>query len=142
MWTWFGIAIALIVVEVSTVDLVAIWFALSALIMGVVTGIATDLEVVWQVVIFVALSSAFLVATRPFVKKIMQRRKGSETNLELVVGHTALVVEKIENEYGRGAVKINGLVWSARSVSGDAIEKDELVTVKEIQGNKVFVERK
>ena len=142
MWTWFGIAIALIVVEVSTVDLVAIWFALSALIMGVVTGIATDLEVVWQVVIFVALSSAFLVATRPFVKKIMQRRKGGETNLELIVEHTALVVEKIENEYGRGAVKINGLVWSARSVSGDAIEKDELVTVKEIQGNKVLVERK
>lgn len=142
MWTWFAVAIGLIIVECATVELVALWFALAALVMGVVTGIATEIELIWQILIFLVLSSIFLAATRPLVKKLMAKRKGGETNLELIVEHTALVTEKIENEYERGAVKINGLIWSARSLDGSPIEKDTLVTVKEIQGNKVIVVKK
>lgn len=140
MWIWFGVAIALLVTEACTVDLIAVWFGFAALIMGVITGIAPTLGVGWQVAIFTVLSASLLLATRPLVKKLLARKKDSETNLELVIGHRALVVEEI-NDFERGAVRINGLVWTARSEDGSVIEKDTFVIVKEIRGNKVVVNK-
>ena len=140
MWIWFGVAITLLVIECCTVDLVAAWFAVSALVMGVITGAAPTLSVGWQITIFILLSIALLFATRPLVKKILLRKKNGETNLDLVIGHRALVVEEI-NDFEQGAVRINGLVWTARSEDGSVIEKDAFVIVKEIRGNKVIVNK-
>lgn len=139
MWLWFGLTVGLLTVEIATTELVAVWFAVSALILGVVTAFFPSLGVVWQIVIFVVLSVILVLATRPLVKKIMKRNKNKETNLELVLNHTAVVVEEICNDLEKGAVKINGLIWNARAQDGENIKKDELVTVKEIRGNKAVV---
>ncbi|MBQ8230160.1 MAG: NfeD family protein [Clostridia bacterium] len=139
---WIGLAVVLFIVELTTTDLVAVWFALAALAMGIVTAIFDELHVVWQVVIFVALSTLLVILTRRFVRKLLQRRKDQETNLELVVNHTAMVVEDIDNDREAGAIKINGLIWSARSADGEKIDKETLVTVREIKGNKAIVVKK
>jgi len=140
MWLWFGLAVGLFVIELCTVDLVSVWFACASLVVGIVAAIFPELDIVWQLAIFVGLSAALFLATRPFVKRFMQRKKGQETNLDLIVGSTARVTERIENDAEAGAVKVGGLVWTARSVDGSLIEVGEIVTVKEIKGNKVFVE--
>ncbi len=141
-WVWFGLAIALIVVECFTVDLVAVWFAVSALVMGIIASIFSELGVWWQILIFLLLASVLLIATRPLVKKFLKKSKNSETNLELILGHTGIVTEKIENDLSQGSVKINGLVWTARSSDNSVIDQDTLVIVKEIIGNKLIVEKK
>ena len=141
MWIWFGLALLLVVAELCTIDLVAIWFAISALILGILAAIFTELQWGWQALIFVVLSVGLFLATRPFVKKFMRRKKGQETNLELIVGNTARVVETVENSREIGAVKINGLIWTARSIDGSVLEVDELVLVREIKGNKLIVEK-
>ena len=139
---WLGIAIALLVVELLTTELVAVWFALSGFVTCIVVAIFPALDPIWQTVIFAALSAALLLCTRKLVKKLMKRKNGQETNLELIVNHTAQVVEDIDNDLEKGAVKINGLVWSARSMDGEKIEKGVLVTVCQISGNKLKVQRK
>ena len=139
MWIWFALAVALFIVEAATTDLVAVWFALSALALGAIAGLAPNLQVVWQTLIFVALSGVLVAATRPLAQKLKRRGKDTETNLELVVGHKALVTEDINNDMEQGAVKINGLIWTARSQNGETVAKDTLVVVKEIQGNKAIV---
>ncbi|MBE7090423.1 MAG: NfeD family protein [Clostridiales bacterium] len=141
MWVWFGIAVALFVVEIATADLVAVWFALSSMVLGIITGVASGLDLIWQILIFVILSAVLLVATRPFAKWLKRRAGNAETNLELVLNHKGIVVEEINNDLSEGAVKINGLVWSARSVNGEIIENGALVTVKEIHGNKAIVSK-
>ena len=140
MWIWFGIAVALLIVELATTELVAVWFSAAALVLGVIVAIFPTLDIVWQVLIFVVLSAALVAATRPLVKKLMKRGKNRETNLELIVNHKALVVEEINNDMEQGAVKINGLVWNARAENGETIVKDTLVVVKNIQGNKAIVQ--
>ena len=139
---WIGLAVVLFIVELTTTDLVAVWFALASLVLAIVTAIFSKLSVVWQVVIFVALSALLVILTRRFVRKLLQRRKDQETNLELVVNHTAMVVEDIDNDREAGANKINGLIWSARSADGEKIGKEALVTVCEIKGNKAIVVKK
>ena len=53
-----------------------------------------------------------------------------------------MVVEEINNIKGQGAVKLNGLVWTARSENDEIIQADEIVTFKKIDGNKAIVIRK
>ena len=72
----------------------------------------------------------------------MQRHKEQETNLELVLNHTGIVIEDINNDLAVGSVKINGIIWSARSEDGSVILQDTLVLVKKIDGNKLIVEVK
>ena len=141
-WIWFIVAVAFLIIEALTVDLVSVWFAASALIMGVVAAIFPELDVWWEIGIFVALSSVLVLSTRKLVKKFFKRKKGQETNLELNIGHTAIVVEEIDNLHEKGSVKINGLIWTARSENGEIIEEGALVVFKSISGNKAFVERK
>ena len=139
---WLGVMIALIAVELFTVDLVAVWFALSALVMVIITAVFPEMFFVWQFCIFLVLSAALLLSTRKMVKRLMRRKKDQETNLELIVNHTGRVVEEINNDLELGAVKINGIVWSARSENGEIIAENKLVRILQIKGNKLIVEIK
>ncbi len=142
-WFWLSLTVGLIVVEVATVQLVSVWFALSAMITTFVTLIFDDLSIAWQATIFVVLSIALLVATRPLVKMLLKKRgEKQKTNLELYIDKEAVVVEDIDNLNGTGAIKINGMIWSARSKDENTISKDEIVVFKEISGNKAIVIRK
>ena len=146
VWFWLALAIALLVLELITVQLVSIWFSIgagaTAIVLAIVEGAGGNLGIAWQVVIFAVVSGVLLLFTRKLAMKLLKRGKNQETNLELNIGKTAVVTEKIDNVRGEGAVKINGLEWSARSLDDSVIEKDELVIFKEIRGNKALVERK
>ena len=136
---WLGVMLVSLGVEFFTVELIAVWFACSALVMVVITAIFPEMFFVWQFCIFLVLATALLLCTRKLVKKLMARKKDQETNLELIVNHTARVVEDIDNDLEAGAAKINGIIYSARSENGKKIAVGELVTVIQIQGNKLIV---
>lgn len=139
---WLCFALVLLAVELLTVDLVAVWFAISSLILVIITAIFPELHLIWQIVIFVSASLALLLSTRKLVKKLMKRRKEQETNLELILDHTGVVVEDINNDLAVGSVKINGIVWSARSKDDTDIPSGSLVIVEKIDGNKLIVSLK
>ncbi len=136
---WLCVALVLLVIEIITVDLFAIWFAIASLVLVIITAIFQNLQLVWQIAIFLSLSTILLVSTRKLVKKLLQKRNGSETNLELILNHTGIVVEEINNDLAQGAVKVNSIIWSARSLGGENISENTLVTVCKIDGNKLIV---
>lgn len=138
---WLCFALVLLTIELITIDLVAVWFALSSLIMVIITAIFPKLELIWQLVIFITLSTTLLLSTRKLVKKLMQKRNGNETNLELILNHNAIVIEEINNDLSLGAVRINGIIWNARSLDGNVIADGALVSVVKIDGNKLIVEK-
>ena len=140
-WIWFVVAVAFLFIEMMTTDLVSIWFAASALVMGIVAAIFEELHVGWQIGIFVVLSAVLFFATRKLVKKFFKRNKEQETNLELVVGHNAVVTGEVDNLLEKGEIKINGLFWSARSVDGEKIPEGEIVSIEKISGNKALVKK-
>ena len=133
----WGIAtVVFIVIELVTIGLASIWFALGSLcaLIAALLGAKLWLQIVW----FVVISIATLILTRPLVKKYINA-KTSPTNADRILGGIGIVKERIDNISGTGAVWGDGKMWSARSADGSVIEVGSLVTVKEIQGVKLIV---
>lgn len=133
---WAVMLVAFIVIEAVTAQLVTIWFAVGTLASLIAQMLGAEVWLQW--VIFVAVSAIVLAATRPLVKKFA-KAKVQPTNADRCIGQTAVVTEKIDNIAGKGAVKVGGVLWTARSETGDVIEENKEVTVTKIDGVKLIV---
>lgn len=136
---WVVALVVFLIVEAVTAGLVSIWFVFGSLVALICAalGAAVWLQIFW----FVIVSVATLVLTRPLVKRYVDSRSVA-TNADRSIGRAAVVTERIDNLAATGAVKLDGVVWTARSTDDAvAIETGERVTVHAIEGVKLIVER-
>ena len=133
---WGAATAVFLAVELATVGLTSIWFALGSAAALVLALLHAALWL--QIACFVAVSAAALVLTRPLAKKFINSRT-QPTNADRVVGAEALVRERIDNLEETGAVAVDGKVWTARSAGGGVIEPGVIVTVERIDGVKLIV---
>ena len=134
---WAVAVIAFVILELATVGLASIWFALGALcaLIAALLGAPVWLQVVW----FVIVSVATLLLTRPLAKKYINS-KTMATNADRVIGGKAVVKERIDELAGTGAVLADGKMWTARTADGSVAEPGDIVTVLEIRGVRLIVE--
>ncbi len=134
---WLLVAIAAAVSEGMTFGLVAIWFVPGALA-AMLTSFFVD--AIWvQVAVFLALSVLTLVLTKTVFKKHLPQHKSTRMNVDALIGDHGIVVEEINNLRETGSVKINALIWTARSTDDSVIlPAGTLVTIKEISGVKLI----
>ena len=132
---WFAFCLLLIFVEITTVNLVSIWFAIGAFF-AMVMALFSDVFLL-QVIIFIISSIVTLLITKPLVKKC--RKTGIEaTNYDRVIGKHAEVIKKITpDDYGQ--VKVLGSTWTA--VCDKVCDVSEKVIVKRVDGVKLVVEK-
>lgn len=138
-WTWIGwliLMVMFLIIEGTSVALISIWFAAGSL--GALLAAVLNAPLWAQITVFLVVSATLLACLRPFVKKFI-RPKITATNVDSVIGSVGYVTEDIDNLSARGQVKLGGMVWSARSTSGDPICKDTKIKVDRIEGVKVFV---
>ena len=136
---WVVALVVFLIVEAVTAGLESIWFVFGSLVALICAalGAAVWLQIFW----FVIVSVATLVLTRPLVKRYVDSRSVA-TNADRSIGRAAVVTERIDNLAATGAVKLDGVVWTARSTDDAvAIETGERVTVRAIEGVKLIVER-
>ena len=136
---WVVALVVFLIVEAVTAGLVSIWFVFGSLVALICAALGAA---VWlQIFSFVIVSVATLVLTRPLVKRYVDSRSVA-TNADRSIGRAAVVTERIDNLAATGAVKLDGVVWTARSTDDAvAIETGERVTVRAIEGVKLIVER-
>lgn len=117
--------------------LTSIWFGCGAFVMIFLSFLPIPFR--WQLLIFAVLSLLLLIFTRPLaVKKL--RVKKTPTNSDSLIGKKVLVTEKI-TELEKGAVKVNGVIWSARSEDNSEIAKGSECRVSEIEGVTLVVKK-
>jgi len=137
-YIWLALIVVTAILEAVTAQMISIWI--------VVGGVAAFLTAllggpVWlQMVVFVAVTLLTLIITRPLVKKLIHTRKTS-TNADRYVGQKAQVILPIDNQQGTGQVKVEGSIWSARTVDGSTLETGDSVTVEAIEGVKLLVKK-
>ncbi len=128
---WTAALVFFLVWEAVTAGVVSVWFAGGAVAALICAAAGVPLLV--QVLVFLAVSAALLLLLRPLVKKWIQPRE-TPTNADRIVGQEALVSETIDRLHNRGAVRIGGVEWSARSVDDSVIPESSLVRVEAIEG--------
>ena len=137
--TWAAVFVVFVIAEVTTFQLVSIWFALGALI-TMFCSLFTDLNFVGQVAVFTLSSGISLALTFPFLNKWRKSKHPVSTNAELDVGESAVVIEEINEDIGSGRVTLKGVDWSAiPAEKGVIIPKGAIVTVNKVQGAKLIV---
>ena len=129
---WLVLFIFLVIVELSTVNLVSIWFAVGALVASVVSLFLDNWVI--QVAVFVLVSLLILVILKPFMKKFKGQKVA--TNLDRVIGQIGIVTEEIQ-KLVQGEVKVGGRYWTA--TANKKIKKDAKVKVESIDGVKLVV---
>lgn len=133
---WLCLLVVFLAVEGGTVAVVSLWFAGGALVAMVASLLGAEFWL--QIVLFLAVSVVLLLSLRPLTRKFFTP-KLSKTNVDAVVGKTGVVLEGIDNIHGTGRVKLDGIEWSARSVSGGPIAENTLVKVDKVEGVKLMV---
>lgn len=132
---WFIAFLILLFIEIITINLVTIWFAIGALA-SFVTSFITDSLVV-QLIVFIVVSIIALVVTKPLIKKF-KSFEVTPTNSDRVIGKVGEVSKEIKkNQYGE--VKIYGNTWTAKS--DEEIPVGVIVKVLEIEGVKLIVKK-
>ena len=139
-WSIFWAAVLLfsISTEISTTELVAIWFMPGALASLILSFFDVKPWILW--VTFIVVSTVLLILAKTVIRKKFFKNVGKEkTDTDLLIGKRAKVEEDINNADEVGAVKINGQIWSARMEDdNDIVAAGEFVFIKRILGVKLI----
>ncbi|MFI6979802.1 NfeD family protein [Embleya sp. NPDC050154] len=105
-------------------------FAVGAAAAAAAAGLGGNFLI--QSVVFAVVSIALLVFVRPIVVR-HDNTPGARTGIEALKGTSAVVLERVDEHGGR--IKLNGEVWSARSLDATAVfEPGSRVDVADIVG--------
>ncbi len=134
---WIAVLIGGVAIEVATLNLVSIWFAVGGLAAFIALSLGASFLV--QLIVFAVVSAVMLCLIRPLTTDIL-KPKGAKTNADRIIGETAIVTEQISNASNKGQIKISGQIWSAKSDDGNVINEGETVKIIAISGVKAIVE--
>lgn len=136
---WLAAFGVLLLIEILTLGLTTIWFAVGALAAFLMAVINLPLPV--QIAVFLVVSVLMLIFTRPLMTKYLNS-KTTKTNAESLVGAKARVLIPVNNLKSEGQVLVNGMEWTARSMKDEVtFQKDEMVRIVGISGVKLIVEK-
>ena len=133
---WLVLMVIFLIAEALTVSMISLWFAAGAVVALLLSLL--HLQIWLQVLLFFLVSGVLLACLRPLVRRHVTP-KLTPTNVDAIVGTKCMVTAEIDNVCAAGQVKLNGIEWSARSVTGQIIPEGTLVRVERVEGVKVFV---
>ena len=137
MWQIWLIASGIFFIcEIITVGFLVFWLGVGALIAMLVSFFTSNIII--QMTVFVISSGLLIFATRPLVNKI-SKKDVVPTNVYSLIGKKAVVTEDIDWVTGKGQIKFEGEVWSAKSKEQINIPAGSEVEIVSIEGVKAFV---
>jgi membrane protein implicated in regulation of membrane protease activity len=127
---WLGLAVVLSVVEMLSLDLVLLMFAVGALAAAAAAGLGAPIWIAVPVFALVSLLLLFFVRP-PFVAKL-HAGPTLQTGHANLIGATAVVLEPVDQRGGR--VQLRGELWSARTLEAVVLDTGAEVLVTQIDG--------
>ena len=128
MWqVWIIVCILGLILELSSGDFFIMCFAIGALVAIIPSVLGASIT--WQVIVFAVVSALSLMFVRPVALKYFHKSKDERlSNADALIGQEGRVSQTIEAG-GFGRVAVDGDDWKAKSVDGQAIEKDTKVRI-------------
>lgn len=140
MWlVWLIFAVAALIIEASTEAIVSIWFCVGALIslpISFIPGVPY-----WgEIIIFVGVSLISFFLMRPFIKKWTAKKEKTRGYIDNLVGKKGIVLTKVDS-LQPGEIEVNGMTWTASTLTNETFEEGEVARVVLVAGNKLFIDK-
>lgn len=132
MAIWLALFIIFVIIEVSFPALVSIWFAISAMVLTLLSGRINNL--LYEFYIFIGLSLVLLILTKPIVKKITSKKNPID---ERIFGQRVKIL-KVSNE-NIYEVKLDGKHWKA--ICEETLQVGDYGIVEKYEGNKLVLKK-
>lgn len=136
-WIWLSVMVIAVILEIITTDLVSIWFAFGSLVPLIISAFDA-LNPIWQTTIFVVISAVLIASLRKVTLKWLFKNNNSKTNVDALIGQKYRLLEATDFET-LGKIKIKDIDWSVVGEKQQTIEKDAIVEIVKIEGNKLIV---
>jgi len=138
---WFLAAIALMVSEMFTAGFWLACLSVGAAVAGLL-GLVPGLGFISQGIAFAVASAASMIGLRPKLMHYFQLGPGTDlrTGVDALLGKTGIVTERIGPGLS-GRVKVDGEDWRGASSEGGVLEPGTQVTVIQVDGTTLLVEK-
>ena len=135
---WFIICLIALGVEISTSQLVSIWFSGGAFISLILACFNVDWKI--QLIVFAIASIVLLIFTKPLLeKKIIDVHKNQ--NVNSLVGQEVIITKEVSlNHPGEG--KIRDVTWTCKTMDQSSFEVGEICEIKAVNGNSLLITKK
>ena len=136
---WLIIMVVMLIIEAATTALATVWFAAGALVAMIMDlcGAPHNLQIIVMAAVSVVTFVVCMIWIRPKLESL-RRAKIQRTNADRLIGMEGVVIVPVNPVEGKGQVKDEGQVWSAKSEG--AIEKGTTVKIRAIEGVKLIVD--
>jgi Membrane protein implicated in regulation of membrane protease activity len=133
MWDkWLILAGLMLVIEMLTPGIfLPFWLAIGALLAMLVSFFSDSLVI--QLGTFVITSTTLILLTKPLINRYVQP-KDFKTNVYTIIGKKAVVTMDIDPVLGKGQIKVDSDIWSAKSENDIPIPKGTEVEILKIEG--------
>lgn len=130
-WTWLVLGMILLSVEILVAGTFFLWFGVAGLIVGLLT-FALGGTVIWtlqaQLIVFVLLSIALVIAGRRFMSKRVSQESDApllNQRAKQIIGREAILVEAISQGVGR--IKLGDTIWRVKGEDAPVGAKVKIV---------------
>ncbi len=140
---WLALALLFFILEIIFPAFFFMWFGISAAIVSLIAPLHLNIYI--QFTIFAVLASILAILSRTIFNKYFYRdsEKLPKTNVDKYIGRELIALEEINNIKETGKVKIDGVLWNARSTEEDkVIKKGEKIIVEKVEGVTIYVNKK
>jgi membrane protein implicated in regulation of membrane protease activity len=118
-------------------------FFLAPFAVGALVGALAELAgatAALSVIVFLVTSGLLFGFVRPIARRHLRTPAQLRTGTAALIGQSAMVTERVDNDAQTGSVKLEGELWTARSWDDDeVIEAGKRVNVVEIRGATALV---
>ena len=136
---WLIVFIVMLIIEAATTALATVWFAAGALVAMIMDlcGAPLNLQIIVMAAVSVVTFAICMIWIRPKLESL-RRANVQRTNADRLIGLEGVVIVPVNPVEGKGQVKVEGQVWSAKSES--AITEGTTVKIRAIEGVKLIVD--
>lgn len=143
-WHWLILGMALLIAEMFIGSMAVLWFGLGALAIAAFVFFVPDIELTWQLFIWALLSGFLTFGWFKYFKPLMSDRTKAGIPREAALGVTGIVI-RAPAEGSRGMVRFSIPLLGSEEwpfICEREVREGEKVSVKEISGNTLIVEKR
>ena len=136
---WLIVFVVMLIIEAATTALATVWFAAGALVAMIMDlcGAPHNLQIIVMAAVSVVTFIICMIWIRPKLESL-RRANIQRTNADRLIGMEGVVIVPVDPVEGKGQVKVEGQVWSAKAEN--SIAEGTKVKIRAIEGVKLIVD--